>query len=197
MASGHWKEFAMTKVKATLTMFALLGAMGCASGTDGGAGGTQVASSQNMPLVVYQNPYTANAMQPNPIPTPGASATATAWNVNGNLRLSLGVSGMPANRAFGAHLHKADCSLPAKAGGHYQNTPFPATSNANDPMYGNPTNEAWLDFTTGADGRATVETTVAWMPRAGEAKSIIIHDMKTDNTAKAGDKLACLPLVGF
>ncbi len=149
------------------------------------------------PLVVYPTPYAANnparATEPNPIPN-NATAAATAWNVGGKLKLALAVAGMPPNRGFGSHLHRLACD-DMKAGGHYQNNPYPTgTMLAQDPMYANPDNEAWLDFTTGADGKATIEITSKWLPRATEAKSIIIHDMKTLEGGKAGDKLACLPL---
>jgi hypothetical protein len=148
------------------------------------------------PLTVFDAPYMANPMQANPIDKATATAAATAWNVGGKLKLQLAVAGLPPNRQFGAHLHKAPCDM-NKGAGHYQHMPWPMgnpMSSANDPVYANPTNEAWLDFMTGADGKQNVEETSNWLPRAGEAKSIIIHDMKTAEGGKAGDKLACLPL---
>jgi Cu/Zn superoxide dismutase len=128
----------------------------------------------------------------NPIPT-SAMATSTAWSVEGKLKLALRVAGFPASREFGAHLHKLSCS-DNKAGGHYQHTAAPTMEAVNTPTYANSSNEAWLDFTTAADGSAAVETTQSWLPRAGEAMSIVIHAMKTDVNGRAGDKLACLPM---
>jgi len=128
----------------------------------------------------------------NPIAT-SASATSTGWDENGKLKLALRIAGFPAGREFGAHLHKLACS-DNKAGGHYQHTAAPTTEEVNTPTYANSANEAWLDFTTSADGSAMVETMQSWLPRSGEAMSIVIHAMKTDGNGRAGDKLACLPM---
>jgi len=108
----------------------------------------------------------------------------------GKMRLVLSVTGLPANRAFGSHLHKLKCD-DNKAGGHYQNVPFPDGGSASDPAFANPANEAWLDFTTDAAGAGHAETTVDWVPRAGQANAVIIHDMKTADGGVAGAKLAC------
>jgi Cu-Zn family superoxide dismutase len=128
----------------------------------------------------------------NPIPA-SATASATAWDLGGKLKLTLNVAGFPAARDFGAHLHKLTCDN-TKAGGHYQHTAAPVMDQVNTPTYANTTNEAWLDFTTKADGTGSAETTQDWLPRAGDAKTIVIHAMKTDANGRAGDKLACLPL---
>jgi Cu-Zn family superoxide dismutase len=128
----------------------------------------------------------------NPIPT-SATATSTAWDRGGKLKLELSVAAFPASRDFGAHLHKLPCG-DNKAGGHYQHTVAPTMEEVNTPMYANKSNEAWLDFTTTAQGTAAVETTQSWLPRPGEAMSIVIHAMRTDMNGRAGDKLACLPL---
>jgi superoxide dismutase, Cu-Zn family len=128
----------------------------------------------------------------NPVPA-GASATGTAWDEAGSLKLALRVAGFPAGRDFGAHLHKLACDN-NKAGGHYQHMAAPTMEDVNTPTYANTSNEAWLDFTTGADGSAEIDTTQSWLPRSGEAMSIVIHAMKTDANGRAGDKLACLPM---
>jgi len=128
----------------------------------------------------------------NPIPT-SATAASTAWDQDGKLKLTLSVSGFPPSRDFGAHLHKLSCDT-NKAGGHYQHTAAPTMEEVNTPTYANTSNEAWLDFTTTPGGTAAAETTQSWLPRTGEAMSIVIHAMKTDVNGRAGDKLACLPL---
>lgn len=128
----------------------------------------------------------------NPIST-SASATGTAWDENGRLKLALRVEGFPAGRDFGAHLHKLACG-DNKAGGHYQHTVAPTMEEVNSAAYANTANEAWLDFSTAADGSAAVSTLQSWLPRPGEAMSIVIHAMKTDANGRAGDKLACLPM---
>lgn len=142
--------------------------------------------AQGTALQVY------NDVASNPIPT-SASASGTAWDQEGKLKLTLRVAGFPASRDFGVHLHKLACS-DNKGGGHYQHMAAPTMDEINTPTYANTSNEAWLDFTTAADGSAKVETTQSWLPRSGEAMSIVIHAMKTDVNGRAGDKLACLPM---
>lgn len=172
-----------TELCGLLTLL-LVQASGCSDDSKEDMGKT--IAMESGPLQVY-----ADVMN-NPIPA-SATASATAWDLGGKLKLMLGVAGFPASRDFGAHLHKLTCQE-NKAGGHYQDMPAPTTDEVNTPTYANAMNEAWLDFTTKADGTASVETTQDWMPRAGDAKSIIIHAMKTDMNGRAGDKLACLPL---
>jgi Cu-Zn family superoxide dismutase len=158
--------------------------VGCSADPEADTG--NVIAKAAGPLQIYGD------VMNNPIPA-SATASATAWDLGGKLKLTLSVAGFPAGREFGAHLHKLTCEN-TKAGGHYQHMAAPAMEQVNTPTYANTTNEAWLDFATKADGTASVETTQAWLPRVGEAKSIIIHAMKTDVNGRAGDKLACLPL---
>jgi len=168
-------------------------AVGC--GSDDGSKGEMLASSNNSPVVRYLEPYTPDTT-PNPIQNT-ASASAQAFDEDGHLRIELAVVGFPATRTFGSHLHKLTCEDTMKAGGHYQNMPFPAGGMANDPVYANATNEAWLDFKTDAAGAAEKVLTVDWIPRSGEAKAIIFHDMATGVGGVSGAKLACLPIIGF
>jgi hypothetical protein len=169
----------------------------------GGCGGSDsdsdemIASSDDAALMVYDDPYAPDmAGTPNPV-SKSASAFAEAFDVDGKLRIELTVEGFPAGRAFGSHLHKLPCDDPMKAGGHYQHMPLPAGGTAMDPAYANATNEAWLDFTTDAMGHAESVVTMSWIPRPGEAKAIIIHNMVTGAGGVAGPKLACLPMSGF
>jgi superoxide dismutase, Cu-Zn family len=156
-----------------------------------------IASSEGARLMVYADPYAPdNAGAPNPIP-PAANAAAHAFDIGGQLRIQLAVAGFPADRTFGSHLHRLECLDPSKAGGHYQHMPFPEGGMATDPEYANAMNEAWLDFTTDADGEAVSDLTLDWLPRSGEAKAIIIHDMRSGVGGVSGPKLACLPITGF
>lgn len=156
-----------------------------------------IASSGDAALLIYADPYAPDMPDaPNPI-TPGATASAEAFDVDGKLRIVLDVAGFPASRTFGSHLHRLPCNDPMKAGGHYQHMPFPSGGMATDPTYANATNEAWLDFTTDAQGEAERELTVAWIPRAGEAQAIIFHHMASGVGGVSGPKLACLPITGF
>lgn len=170
---------------------------GCGDGNETGGSEELLARSGESPLVVYADPYAPDrAGTPNPIPA-AAAASATAFDVDGKLHLMLVASGLPASRRFGAHLHKLPCDDASKAGGHYQHTPAPAGAIPNDPTYANSANEAWLDFTTDATGKGEADVTLPWLPRHGEARAIIIHDMATGSGGVAGPKLACLPLEGF
>jgi Cu-Zn family superoxide dismutase len=167
-------------------------------GSDGGDGavdaavgdrGLKLASSTGA-WVVYDEPY-GDGGAANPI-TMTIMGSAEAFAVTkGGMQLTLSVTGLPPNRAFGSHLHKLACNN-NKAGGHYQNMPFPDGGSANDPTFANAANEAWLDFTTDATGAGSATTTVLWQPRAGEANAIMLHDMKTADGGVAGAKLACL-----
>ncbi len=176
----------MNRISSTLLLaglaFAVAGLTGC--GDEAAEDGKVIA--MGMALEVYTD------VPSNPIPT-SATATSTGWDQGGKLKLALRVAGFPADRGFGAHLHKLPCN-DNKAGGHYQHTVAPTMEEVNTPGYANKANEAWLDFTTAADGSAAVETAQSWLPRSGEAMSIVIHAMKTDSSGRAGDKLACLPI---
>jgi hypothetical protein len=170
-------------------LFALLLAAGCAN--ESGDGVTPPQTKQigqsNGNLTVF-----LDAMG-NPLMPTTATAAATAWDVGGKLKLAISVAGFPASRDFGVHLHKDACDV-GKAGGHYQHNVAPTMMDVNTPAYANTMNEAWMDFTTRADGTGTAETTQDWLPRAMGAKAIIIHAMRTDVNGRAGDKLACLPM---
>ena len=123
-------------------------------------------------------------------PIMGIMGTAEALAApNGGMRLTLSVTGLPASRTFGSHLHSAPCNM-NMAGPHYQNMPFPDGGSATDPAYANPDNEAWLDFTTDASGAASSETTVDWRPRAG-ARAVVVHALQTMEGGVAGARLAC------
>lgn len=181
---------------AGVALLCALTGLGCGS-DDAKSEGVMLASSQGSPLYRYIDPYAPDmAGTPNPIDST-AAATAQAFDEDGHLRIELSVAGFPAGRTFGSHLHKLTCDDAMKAGGHYQNMPFPAGGMANDPTYANSTNEAWLDFTTDASGKGSSDVSVDWIPRSGEAKAIIIHNNPTGTGGASGAKLACLPIVGF
>jgi Cu-Zn family superoxide dismutase len=171
------------------------GGSGGTGGTGGSGGATDAGADSGETLIassmgewdVYRDPYGDGGT--GPIST--MSGTVQAYWSGTEMRVKLSVSGLPPNRPFGSHVHKLACG-DMKAGGHYQDTPFPADSGATDPMYANAMNEVWLDFTTDAQGSATVETKVKWRPRAGEAKSVMIHDQMTMTGGTAGAKLACI-----
>lgn len=146
-------------------------------------GGTMIAMSSG-PWVVYDPTGTG-------APAANIMGTATAYDVGGgSTRYFLSVSGLAPMTTYGSHVHKLACA-DAMAGGHYQNIPS-GDAAATDPMFGNAANEVWLDFTTDAMGKATKEVFSTFRPRAGEAKSIVVHAMMTGAGGVAGTKLACL-----
>jgi Cu/Zn superoxide dismutase len=190
----------MMKTRSCAVLLGLLALPFAACNSDskdsGGGAAKMIGSSTGAAWMVFPDPYagTAKAGMQNPI-TSTISGSATAWDVGGGkMRLQLQVSGLPPDRMFGSHLHRLSCTE-SKAGGHYQQNAAPGDAGSN-PAFANATNEAWLDFKSDASGKASPapETTVDWIPRAGEAKSIIIHDMGTAPGGIAGSKLACLPI---
>jgi len=156
---------------------------------DAQADAAGLLASNSGPWTVYPNPYgDAGA---NPAQTIQGSATARA--VDGGMQLTLSVSGLPAMRGFGSHLHKLACDN-MSAGGHYQHMPAASADAAvTDPTFANPSNEVWLDFTTDDAGAAMSSSSVSWVPPDGGAAAIVVHDRLTGDGGVAGAKLACLP----
>lgn len=140
--------------------------------------------------VVFPNPYGDGGLNP----ASNVSGSARATRTDTGVRIQLALSGLVPSRTYGAHVHKLSCSDMA-AGGHYQHNPAPADASANDPAYANAANEIWLDFTANASGGASVDKSVSFVPRTGEAKAVVIHDRATGDGGVAGPKLACLDLV--
>jgi Cu-Zn family superoxide dismutase len=108
----------------------------------------------------------------------------------------LAVSGLEPDRDYGAHVHTRPCGEnPDDSGPHYQDAPDPEQPST-DPRYANEENEVWLDFTTDAEGAAETDSDVDWVPREGEANSVVIHDHRTmtghGEAGTAGDRLACV-----
>jgi Cu-Zn family superoxide dismutase len=112
------------------------------------------------------------------------------------------VRGLRAHRTYGAHVHTKPCGTrPDDSGPHYQHVKDPVQPST-DPRYANPRNEVWLDFTTDAKGTGTASSRHAWNFRAGEARSIVLHETATHtgpgHAGQAGARLACVtvPLSG-
>lgn len=166
---------------------ALAGTSGCGEEDEG----KKIGASEGT-WEVFMNPYPApNEMMPNPITT--IAGTAEVFDVGGKTQVVLKLSGLPANRQFGSHVHKATCAE-MKAGGHYQHMEGGAT----DPMFANATNEVWLDFKTDSLGNGSANRTVDWAIAKERAKAVVVHDQATMTAAgvagMAGPKLACVNL---
>ncbi|GIJ49454.1 hypothetical protein Val02_63400 [Virgisporangium aliadipatigenens] len=133
----------------------------------------------------------------------GATAEVVLSVLGSGSEVALAVTGLVANRAYGAHLHTRPCGPTGDAAGpHYQHRPDPAASASPpsvDPSYANPINEVWLDFTTDGSGAANVTMTETWQFPAGEgARSLVIHAEQTKfapgQSGTAGARAACLTL---
>lgn len=165
------------------------GSSGGGGSGGGDAGETKITSSTGA-WTVYRDPYADGGANPIPETIMGS---ADAFAIATGMRVKLTVSGLPANRPFGAHIHKLACTADSKGGTHYQNNPAP-DGGATDPAFANAMNEVWLDFTTDAMGNGSKTTEVSFVPRAGEAQAIVIHDMLTMSGGLAGPKLACISI---
>lgn len=108
-----------------------------------------------------------------------------AWSSEGTTRVRLMVSGLPAGRTFGAHVHTGGCGTdPLASGGHYQHS-----TDATVPLA---EREVWLDVTSDEHGRGVATTTVPWAFAPGTAGSVVIHAQPTNPTSgAAGARLAC------
>ncbi|MGW0173218.1 superoxide dismutase family protein [Rhodococcus sp. NPDC003322] len=130
----------------------------------------------------------------------GSSVDVESTEENGRTTVTLSARGLAANRDFGVHAHTRACGpRPSDSGPHYQNQVDPAATAekpSTDPAYANPRNEVWLDITTDANGDAQASTTVDWVFRDNEAKSVVLHAHHTmtgpGQAGTAGDRLACV-----
>jgi Cu/Zn superoxide dismutase len=147
--------------------------------------------------IIFPMPFPApRTADPNPITT--IEGTAQLFTVGSKTKVTLTVDRLPPNRLFGAHVHKLSCAE-MSAGPHYQHMETPDGGSRTDNAFANPMNEIWLDFTTDAQGKKTVEHLTDWNIIKDKAKAIIIHDQASSTApgmgGTAGARLACLNLV--
>ncbi|MFC5994488.1 superoxide dismutase family protein [Pseudonocardia hispaniensis] len=127
----------------------------------------------------------------------GATAKITSSSGGGRSTVTLEVSGLLADRHYGAHAHTKPCGLAATGSGpHFQHQKDPMSPSV-DPAYANPQNEIWLDFTTDAQGRASATSTVDWeFTDEAHPASIVVHANHTatepGKAGTAGDRAACV-----
>jgi len=146
----------------------------------------------------YRPGSTAISYDPAVVP-PGATATLTITRSGYGTDVRLAVTGLIPNRTYGAHLHTNPCGAdPSAAGGHYQNHPDPVTPSVN-PVYANPRNEVWLDFTASPTGTASSTSSHGWgFDAAAPPRALVLHAEHTMTAAgvagKAGTRVACLTL---
>lgn len=139
--------------------------------------------------------WTATTYDLDAVPT-GGGISVEEYVDGDRTAVRLSVSGLRPDREYGAHVHTGRCgSLPEDAGPHYQDRPDPVQPSA-DPAYANPDNEVWLDLTTDARGAGSSFATQNWRFRAGEARSVVLHDEHTatgpEHAGQAGARLACV-----
>jgi Cu-Zn family superoxide dismutase len=108
----------------------------------------------------------------------------------------IALRGVAPDHHFGIHVHTRPCGTqPDSSGPHYQNVKDPKQPSTN-PKYANPRNEVWLDTTTNSRGDARAKSLVKWHFRAGEARSVVIHEHGTGThmgrAGMAGDRVACV-----
>jgi Cu-Zn family superoxide dismutase len=160
-----------------------------------GCGGTPAETDVAAPFAAPGD-GPATSYDPNLVPL-GATAEVTAEETDGATTVTLAVTGLLPNRAYGAHAHVNPCGADGMAAGpHYQFRPDPVTPSV-DPAYANRENEIWLDFTTNAEGAGAATTTVPWVfPADRRAKAVIIHEKSTSTepgkAGTAGARPACI-----
>jgi Cu-Zn family superoxide dismutase len=145
-------------------------------------------------------PLLVSGADVNPIP---AGATVRIHSVAtgaGTTVVKLLADGFPAGMTFGSHVHTKPCGAtdPAASGGHYMNIPVASGGTATTD------NEAWLDFTTDADGHATATAVVDWVfvrdvDHPTGAGAVVVHRDPTSTggigqpaSGVAGPRLGCL-----
>ncbi|MBB2941455.1 Cu-Zn family superoxide dismutase [Actinoplanes lutulentus] len=131
----------------------------------------------------------------------GATAEVSVNEAAGSVTVKAELAGLVPGRKYGAHLHNNPCTAdPAEAGPHYQHRVDPAAGPGKpsvDPVYANPANEIWLDFTTDAAGTAKATSVQQWRFDAARPPwSFVLHAEGTHTAhgeaGTAGARLACL-----
>ena len=129
--------------------------------------------------------------------TGAAAGRATATDVQGGIRYTLDVTGLPAG-THGAHIHMTGrCDAPdfTTAGGHWNPTAMKhGTMNPMGPHEGDLPN-----LIVGTDGRGTLAVTIPGETMAGlldtDGAAIVVHagpdDLKTDPSGASGGRIAC------
>jgi Cu-Zn family superoxide dismutase len=167
------------------------------SGDDAASTETMIIQSDGA-WTIFPMPFaglTPPRNDPNPITT--IEGTAQMFTVGSKTKVKLTVDKLPPNRLFGVHVHKLSCAE-MSAGPHYQHMETPEGGSRTDNTYANPTNEIWLDLTTDAQGKKTIEHLTDWNIIKEKAKGIIVHDLPSSTApgmgGTAGARLACLNL---
>ncbi|MFE7194227.1 superoxide dismutase family protein [Kitasatospora sp. NPDC057541] len=141
-------------------------------------------------------PPTAISHAPDLVPYGSHVRVVTDRSLPGRTVLTVSVTGVAADHVFPVHLHTAACGAdPAASGPHYQDAVDPV-SPSTDPAYANDRNELRLTLRTDARGGGTAAAAVAWRPRPGGARSLVLHAGDPAGAHGAADRVACVNLRG-
>ncbi|MFC5952313.1 superoxide dismutase family protein [Pseudonocardia lutea] len=162
------------------------------------AGGASAGAEQDVDVeATFGTTGEAITYRPDLVPA-GATAKVTSSTEGNSSTVTLAVTGLVPNRTYGSHAHQKPCGPAAPdSGPHFQHVADPVTPSV-DPAYANPQNEVWLDFTTDAQGNASVTATQAEWAFTDQAapQSVVIHAMKTatepGKAGTAGDRVGCV-----
>ncbi|MBP0454711.1 superoxide dismutase family protein [Kitasatospora sp. RG8] len=139
-------------------------------------------------------PPTAISHAPDLVPYGSHVRVVVDRTVPGRTVLTLTAAGLAADHTFPVHLHTGSCGAdPAASGPHYQDAVDPARPST-DPAYANDRNELRLTLRTDHRGGGTAAATVAWQPRPGGARSLVLHAGDPAGRHAAGDRAACVKL---
>ena len=164
---------------------------GCGSSSDDGGGAKHEGDSLTIVApttawTIVADPYASGAESPakdlqgTVLSVVVSDKNAADWGVKPSTTTLVSLSGLKPSTGFMAHVHLLACA-DTLGGGHYQNVPGgPADA----------TNEIWFNLMSDSEGVASAKTEVPWAVRAGEAKSVVVHDM-TKNAEGKLPKLAC------
>ncbi|WP_327676937.1 superoxide dismutase family protein [Kitasatospora sp. NBC_00458] len=120
-------------------------------------------------------PPTAISHAPDLVPYGSHVRVVVDRSTPGRTVLTMSLTGVAADREFPVHLHTGPCGAdPAASGPHYQDAVDPVRPST-DPAYANDRNELRLALRTDGRGDGTAAAVVAWQPRAGEARSLVLH----------------------
>ncbi|MFB7667956.1 superoxide dismutase family protein [Kitasatospora sp. NPDC056138] len=140
-------------------------------------------------------PPTAISHAPDLVPY-GAHVHVTVVRAPDRTTVRVELSGVAASHEFPAHVHTGRCGAdPALSGPHYQHLVDPVQPST-DLAYANDRNELRMTVRTDRSGNGSASATVGWAPRAGEAKSIVLHAGTPAGPHAASDRAACVN-VGF
>jgi Cu-Zn family superoxide dismutase len=172
--------------------FAILMAGGCVGPALDGGDPTSGASDDlttvtrgTGPWTVFDDPFGDTTPNPDAMIQPGNIIVNRFMRAK-TMSVTMTLKGIGAGLLGAAHGHLNACA-DNKGGGHYQDQ-------VGGPHDAN--NELWFSWEADANGAATAKAYVKWLPRPGELKSIVIHDVDDDGMGNpvAGAKLVCMDL---